>query len=197
VIVMSDSYNIRKFYLGIEEIITEGSRPDREPLIKVVSAAVISNPHANQHGDDLAEMISWGTTLGTLLGERAVAALGGQSVQSYGKGAIVGTAGEQEHGTALLTTAFGDALRDAVGGGKAWISSTVKRGGIGTRIDVPLAHKDALYVRNNYDLAEVRIPDAPLPNEIVVIAVIASRGRLDARCGGPRAEEIIGKDGLR
>jgi hypothetical protein len=94
-------------------------------------------------------------------------------------------------------TIIGDALREAVGGGAAWISSATKRGSPGAVIDVPLAHKDALYVRDYYDVLEVRVPDAPLPDEIVVTAAVASRGRLHARCGGLAASEIRGKDGLR
>ena len=85
----------------------------------------------------------------------------------------------------------------AVGGGLAWISSATKRGAAGTPIDVPLAHKDALCVRDYYDALEVRVPDAPLPGEIVVIAVVASRGRLHARCGGLREAEIRVRDGQR
>ncbi len=95
-----------------------------------------------------------------MAGRSSHAALGAPVV-AYGKGGIAGTAGEQEHVVALLTTSFGDALRQAVGGGKAWISSATKRGGPGTVIDIPLAHKDALYVRDNYDALEVRVPDAP------------------------------------
>ena len=62
---------------------------------------------------------------------------------------------------------------------------------------MPLAHKDALYVRANYDTVEVRVPDAPLADEIVVIAVAANRGRLHARCSGLLAADVKGEDGLR
>lgn len=197
--VEPSGYELRKLYTVIDE-----SRVDlphrgpsgQEPLRKVAVAAVIANPLAGQHGDDLSGLIEWGGSLGTMLGEAATSGLG-SPVLSYGKAAIVGTGGEQEHGVALLTTVFGDALRDAVGGGRAWISSATKRGTIGAAIDVPLAHKDALYVRDHYDAIEVRIPDAPLPDEIAVIAAVANRGRLLARCGGLSAAEIEGKDGLR
>ena len=74
--------------------------------------------------------------------------------------------------------------------------SNVKRGHLGTALDVPLAHKDALYVRDNYDTVEVTVPDAPFPDEIVVICVMASRGRMNARLGGLKPDEIKG-DGLR
>lgn len=192
----AEGYTTRKLHTIIDEVRSEPGVIDEPPLRKVAVAAVIANPHAGSHGDDLTGMIAWGTSLGKWLGETATSALGAPVV-AYGKGGIAGTAGEQEHVVALLTTSFGDALREAVGGGKAWISSATKRGAPGTVIDIPLAHKDALYVRDNYDALEVRVPDAPLPDELVVVAVVANRGRLLARCGGLTASEIQGRDGLR
>jgi hypothetical protein len=62
---------------------------------------------------------------------------------------------------------------------------------------VPLAHKDALYVRSHYDTMTVAFSDAPGPREIVVIFAVATRGRLHARLGGLKAAEIKGQDGLR
>ena len=159
-----EGYSARKVHTIIDEVRSESGIFAEPPLRKVAVAAVIANPHAGGHGDDLAEMIAWGTSLGTWLGELAASALG-SPVVAYGKGGIAGTAGEQEHVVALLTTSFGDALRHTVGGGKAWISSATKRGAPGTVIDIPLAHKDALYVRDNYDALEVRVPDAPMPDE--------------------------------
>jgi hypothetical protein len=87
-------------------------------------------------------------------------------------------------------------MRDAVGGGKAWISSFTKRGGPGTTIDIPLAHKDALYVRSHYDGITIMLPDAPMPDEIAVILCVANRGRIGARVGGLKADAIKGQDGL-
>ena len=116
--------------------------------------------------------------------------------ESYGKAAIIGINGEQEHGVALLTTVFGNVMRDAAGGGKAWISSLTKRAAPGSTIDIPLAHKDALYVRSHYDGITITIPDAPLPNEIAVICAYANRGRPNHRVGGLAAGEIKGIDGL-
>jgi len=190
-------FEIRKLYLQIEEILTEAGEPDGEPLLKLVSAATLKNPLAGTHGAAVEPLIAASPALGRLLGERLVAALAGRAVQSYGKAVIVGGDGEYEHGQALVTTAFADPLRSLVSGGKAWISSTVKRGPAGTAIDVPLAHKDALYVRANYDTVEVRVPDAPLADEIVIITVAANRGRLHARVGGLLAADVKGEDGLR
>ena len=88
-------------------------------------------------------------------------------------------------------------MRKAVGGGKAWVPSSGKRGGPGTPIDVPLAHKDALYVRSHYDTVTATFGDAPGPDEVVILFAFATRGRLHARLGGLQAKDIEGKDGLR
>ena len=68
----------------------------------------------------------------------------------------------------------------------------------GASIDVPLAHKDALYVRSHYDGVSITLPpETPDPDEIVLLVSVASRGRLNARVGGLGADTISGKDGLR
>src|SRR5665213_732603 len=110
--------------------------------------------------------------------------------------AVIGMNGEQEHGVAMLTTVFGNVMREAAGGGKAWISSLTKRAAPGASIDIPLAHKDALYVRSHYDGITITLPDAPLPDEIALICAFANRGRPNHRVGGPKASEIRGVDGL-
>ena len=65
-------------------------------------------------------------------------------------------------------------MREAAGGGKAWISSFTKRAAPGATIDIPLAHKDALYVRSHYDGISITLHDAPLPDEIAVICAYAN-----------------------
>jgi hypothetical protein len=129
--------------------------------------------------------------IGTLLGQRCADLLRAP-VQSYGKAGIAGTAGDQEHANAFLTSAFGDAFREAIGGGAAWITSTTKVAGPGTTIDVPLAFKDEIWVRSHYDTLSVCIPDAPREDEIVVIAAVANRGRINARLGGLSLAETTG-----
>jgi Amino acid synthesis len=191
---MSYPFELRKTFVAVDEILTEQDRSSGPPLVKAAAAAVIRNPFAKRFGDDLAELMAWGKPLAELIGGKAMEALGA-APQSFGKGCIVGTEGSPEHGIALITTAFGDAFRGLVGG-KAWVPSNVKRGALGAAIDIPLAHKDALYVRDHYDTAEVTVPDAPFPDEIVVICVMATRGRMNARLGGLKASEIKG-DGLR
>lgn len=180
---------IRKLVVVIDETRTAAGRPGRQPLRRVAAVAVVGNPLAGAgFVEDLSPIVEGSAVLGTELGGHALAALG-QPVESYGKAAICGIAGEQEHANACITSAFGDAFRAAIGGGAAWISSATKVGSPGTAIDVPLAYKDEIWVRSHYDALEVRVPDAPLPDELVVIAVVANRGRLHARLGGKTVEE--------
>jgi len=112
-------------------------------------------------------------------------------VESYGKGGLVGFAGEQEHVVACVTSVFGDALRIAVGGGRAWVSSATKSSAAGAQIDIPLAYKDEIWVRSHYDAMTITIPDAPRPDELVIIAAVATGGRLNARVGGMTVAEAI------
>lgn len=181
---------VRKLLVVREEVLAEGGRLDGAPLVKVAACAVVANPFAGQpYAEDLALAVDASAALAQRLGGILLDQLGGH-IESYGKGALVGTAGEQEHGVAWLTSAFGDALRDTIGGGRAWISSVTKRAAPGASIDVPLAHKHEIWVRSHYDAVEVRVPDGPGPDEVVVIAAGATRGRVNARLGGLSADEV-------
>ena len=187
---------IRKFQIFVDHATCDSEGPDHPPLRKVAAAAVIENPYAGRFVQDLQPLMEASSTLGTRLATLAIDALAPYSAQSYGKAAIAGVAGEQEHANALITTTFAEPLRAAIGGGKAWISSMTKLGAPGTSIDIPLASKDALYVRSHYDGMTITLHDAPLPNEIVVILCLANRSRLKARVGGLTLDKIKGMDGL-
>jgi hypothetical protein len=187
---------IRKMMAVLDETRSEAGEPSEVPLRKVAAVAVVKNPFAGRHVKDLSGLVDSSAAIGSEVAAMAVGLLRPFSAESYGKGAIIGLAGEQEHGVALLTTVFGNVLREAVGGGKAWISSMTKRGGPGSAIDIPLAHKDALYVRSHYDGITLTLPDAPLPDEIAVICALANRERLSARVGGLSKDKIKGADGL-
>jgi len=190
------NFTIRRFITQVwEERFREGRGVD-PPLRKAVVAAVLENPFAGRYEEDLSPAVEWSPKLGSLLGGMAVAALAGPAL-SYGKGGIAGTNGSQEHAVMFVTTPFGDALREAVGGGKAWISSATIVGAAGMPLTLPLAHKDALFVRDHYDAVTLYPGDAPAPDEIVVAVAVANRGRPHARLGGLRADEISVGDGLR
>lgn len=188
---------MRRWFTYIEHKMSQDMREADPPLCKVAAVAVVENPYAGRQVEDLSPLIEASVGIGEFLAGKAVAAISPYSVQSYGKGGIVGLAGEQEHVNALLTTKFAEPLRAAIGGGQAWIASFTKRAGPNTVIDVPLAHKDALYVRSHYDGMTMSFPDTPMPDEIAVIICVANRGRIGARVGGIPAGEIVGRDGLR
>jgi hypothetical protein len=185
------SLEVRKLLTVVEEIRTEGGRSDGPPLRKAAAAAVVRNPYAEKpFSEALDDIVEPSGDLGTLLGERAAEALG-EPVESYGKAALVGTAGEQEHAVAIKTSVMGDAFRGAIGGASAWLPSVSKRCAPGTPVDVPLCFKDEVWVRSHYDSITVMVPDAPLSDEIVLIVALASRGRLNARLGGKTKAEVV------
>jgi hypothetical protein len=178
---------IRKIFSQVDETRSAAGRSDDGPALrKVVVAGVVSNPFAGQGYVDASAEI------GTLLGQEAVRLLG-EPVESYGKAGIAGLDGEQEHVNAALTSVFGNAFRDAIGGGRAWITSVTKVGHAGQVIDVPTAYKDDVWVRSHYDGTEVRIPDAPRADELVIIGAVTNRGRINARVGGMSVAEAIEK----
>ncbi|CAN5324810.1 amino acid synthesis family protein [soil metagenome] len=190
---------IRKLIVQVDETRMEMGRDIEPPVRKALAMAVIENPYAGRFSENLDELIAIGETLGGMLGERCVKALGisRSEAQSYGKAAIVGEAGELEHAAAILHPKLGGPLRIAVEKGAALVPSSKKRGGLGTAIDVPLGHKDAAYVRSHFDAMEARVADAPRANEIVVAVVVTDSGRPLPRIGGLRHSEAEGKDGLR
>ncbi|UJQ96080.1 amino acid synthesis family protein [Mariluticola halotolerans] len=188
---------IRKMFTQIEEVRSEAGVDAQEPLRKVAVIAVVNNPFAGKpYAEDLSVLTDASVEIGRQMAEAANAAMAPYEVVSYGKGGIAGLNGEQEHVVAMLTTVYGNVMREAIGGGIAWISSFTKRAAPGATIEIPLAHKDALYVRSHYDGMSIMMPDAPLPDELALICVFANRGRLNARVGGIKADEIEGKDGL-
>jgi hypothetical protein len=125
-------------------------------------------------------------------------ALGGDpaDIEGYGKGAIVGAAGELEHG-ALWHVPGGYAMREILGDAKAIVPSTKKVGGPGTRLDVPVTHINASYVRSHFDAMEVGVPDGPRADEIALVLVMTTGPRIHARVGGLAAGDVKGEDGLR
>jgi Amino acid synthesis len=187
---------IRKLVTIVEEVWADGGREVTKPVRKAAAVAVIENPFAGRFEEDLTPLIQTGEALGALLGKRAVEALGAP-VESYGKAAVVGLDGEYEHAAAILHPTLGGPFRTAVGGGKAIIPSAKKLGAAGTAIDVPLHYKDAAFVRTHFDAMEVRVPDAPKADEIVVALAVAEGGRPHARVGGLSKAEAKGQDGLR
>lgn len=190
---------IRKIVVILDETRREMGRDLAAPIRRAIACAVIENPFAGRYAEDLSELVAQGEELGGLLAARALAALGiaGEAVESFGKAAVVGEAGELEHAAALLHPRMGAPVRAALGKGPALIPSAKKSGGPGTAIDVPLGHKDAAFVRSHFDAIEARVPDAPRAREILVCLALTDGGRPLPRIGGLTKHEIVGEDGLR
>jgi len=188
--------SVRAWTTLVQEAHSDGGPAVDEPLVKAAVGAVIANPYAGRYSESLDALLEPSGELAAELVARCAAALGGRDPESCGKAAIVGVAGEQEHGVACLTTPFGDAMRDGIGG-NTWVTSNTKVAAAGTAIDVPLAYKRALFVREFYDTVTFCVPDGPRPDEIVVIAAMASRGRVHHRVGGLAKVQAIAGDGLR
>jgi hypothetical protein len=187
---------IKRILTYFDEVRCESGRETVPPLRKSAAVAIMQNPFAGKYVEDLSSLTLASEAIGREICSIAMRLLAPYQAVSYGKAAVIGIAGEQEHGNAMLTTVFGNVMRDAAGGGKAWISSMTKRAAPGATIDIPLAHKDALYVRSHYDGITITLHDAPLPDEVAIICGYATRGRPNHRVGGLAANEIKGIDGL-
>ena len=181
----------------VEEIFHEGGPLAETPSRRGFIAAVTTNPFAGDYVEDIAGYMEVLKPLGLSLARQLIKSLGGaENIQSYGKGAIVGSAGETEH-AALWHVPGGYAMRELLGDAKAIVPSTKKLGGIDTRLDVPLTHINASYVRSHFDAIECGVPGAPACNEIIYILTMACGARVHERVRGLKASEIEGKDGLR
>lgn len=191
--------HVRKWLTTRDEILaTESGRlATSEPVVRLVVAAVVHNRYAGRFGESLDDVVADSAELGKQFAARIAEAATDRPWTSYGKACLVGSAGEYEHGNALLTTEFATPVRQVLDRAIAWIPSTGKRGGPGTALDIPLAHCTALYVRSHYDTVTVTFGDGPAPDEIVVAVAVSTGGRLFARLGGPTAEDVLGEDGLR
>ena len=174
--------DIRKIVTVKETIVAESTGKACEPISRVVMIAVILNPFAGSFVEDLSPLFDISGELGKRLMDDAVAMLDSAPV-SYGKAAMIGVAGDFEHGGAVLHPKLGKPMRAAVGGGKALIPSNVKVCAPGTPIDLPLGHKDEAWSFDHFDTMTVMVPDAPRPNEIVLCMGVADGGRPHPRVG--------------
>ena len=195
---MSDLVKVRKYVATVEETLHDFGPVLARPVTKAVVGGVVANPYAGRHEADIQPMMKALEPLAVDLTERVMKILGvqGSELEAYGKGAIVGLNGELEH-AALWHQPSGFGIRHAMGGAKSIVPSTVKVATAGTRIDIPLHHVTAAYVRSHFDAIEFCVPDGPRPDEIVFIVAAAIGGRPHARVGGLTPDGIKLGDGQR
>lgn len=188
---------VRKLSTVVEEIFHEGGPVANVPLRRAAAIAVIKNPFAGKYVADIQGFMDDLRPLGLKMATRLVDAIGdGALVQGYGKGSLVGADGELEHG-ALWHAPGGYAMRELIGGSKAIVPSSKKVGGVGARLDVPITHINASYVRSHFDSMEVGMNDAPKADEMLLVLVMTTGPRIHSRSGGLEASDIKGKDGLK
>jgi hypothetical protein len=190
-------FTLRKTAIFIEEIYHDGGPAPERPRRRGAIAALVKNPFAGGYTADLQAAMEDLKPLGLMMTDRLIEAMGGiDGIDGYGKAAMAGEKGELEH-TALWHVPGGYAMRARLGEAKAIVPSSMKQGGPGTRIDVPLGHINAAYVRSHFDGMEVGLPDGPRADELLFILAMACGGRIHDRMGGLALAEIKGEDGLR
>lgn len=189
--------NLRKTAYSVEEIFHEGGPAPANPLRRAAALAIIENPFAGQYEPDIQWFMEDLKPLGLQMATRLVELLGGADhIEGYGKGAMVGEAGELEHG-ALWHAPGGYAMRELLNDSNAIVPSSKKVAGVGGRLDVPITHINASYVRSHFDSMEVGLNDAPKANEMALVLVMSTGPRIHERAGGLAAKDIKGEDGLR
>ncbi|QZZ32140.1 amino acid synthesis family protein [Streptomyces sp. ST1015] len=185
---------VRKVVTVVDEVLQELGRPVAVPVRRVAAAAVIRNPWAGRGfvADLQPEVEEIAPGLAQLLTGRLIEALGGvEHVEAFGKAAVVGLNGEIEHGGALIHTPyFGNVLRELTEGTSVIVFSD-DRLPAGEPLTVPLWHKTAATTRSHYQTVQIRIPDAPRPDELVVVAAASSGPRPNARIGDRRTDPAV------
>ena len=190
-------FSIRKIVTLIEEIRHEGGADAATPRLRGAIAAIVANPFAGRYEPELQGAMEDLKPLGLMMTDRLIAALGGrEGIDGYGKGAIVGEAGEAEHG-AMWHVPGGYSMRERLGESRAIVPSAMKVGAMGAALDVPLGHINAAYVRSHFDAITVAVPDGPRAGEILFILAMAKGPRVHSRMGGLEAWQVKGEDGLR
>ena len=185
---------IRRTFVVVEDRREEAGRVSNLPLRKVAAVAVVENPFAGRYVEDLKPHDRGQRPARQGVGRaRRCRRWAATTCRATARAGSSASTASRNTPTRLLTTAFANPIRDLLGGGEAWISSFTKKGGPGTAIDIPMNHKDDVYVRSHYDGMTLVLPDAPLPDEVAVIFCLANRGRLNARVGGLSHEDVAAR----
>ena len=126
--------DVRKLVCTVEDVWHDNGPRLAQPLRRGSLAAVLKNPYAGRYVEDIQPMMEALKPLGREMAARLVEALGGAArIEAYGKGALIGLAGELEHG-ALWHVPGGYGMRDLLEGSHAIVPSTTKIGA-GRRVD--------------------------------------------------------------
>lgn len=174
-----------------QDIYSEGGRDLATPSKRVAACGVLRNPHAGKAPiDDFTGLVDLSVEAGKVLTARALEALAPLKPRGYGKAVIVGTAGDLEHGASMIHVRIGLAMRQGAGGGPALIPGNGKVGGPGTQIDVLFGGLEDAWDYDAMDTMTVSVPDAPRPDEILLIVGFLGGTRPNARIKGASPAQV-------
>ena len=182
---------LRKIAIFVDDVLSEGGRELASPTRRVAACGVIRNPFAGKPPiDDFSELVDISVDAGEVLTQRALEALGEIEPRTYGKGAIVGAAGDLEHGAAMIHIRVGLPMRRQAGGGPALIPGNAKVGPMGATIDIIFGGMENSWDYDTMDAMTISVPDAPKPNEILLIIAFLGGTRPNARIEGISSEQV-------
>ncbi|HLR29512.1 MAG TPA: amino acid synthesis family protein [Paenalcaligenes sp.] len=188
--------DIRKQAITVETHYHDGGPKPEIPLKLAVAYAIVKNPYTEHYEEDLIYFMRALRSVGHDLATQLIEHLGKESVEVYGKAAIVGINGEYEHG-AVWHEAGGWAMREVLEQPKAIVPASQITATAGFRLIMPLHYIHAAYVRSHFNSIEVGTVDAPKPNELLFALGMGTGGRLHSRLGGLKKEEVSVHDGQR
>jgi len=182
---------MRQIVLVDQEVHSEGGRRLSVPTRRVAACAVLTNPHAGAAPiDDFSRLVDLSVEVGEVLTQRALGALGDLKPRAYGKAALVGTAGDLEHAASMIHVRIGLAMRRGAGGGPALIPGNAKVGGPGTPIDIIFGGIEDAWDYDAMDSMTVSVPDAPRPDEILLVVAFLAGTRPNARIRGASQTQV-------
>jgi hypothetical protein len=183
---------VRKFVQFEEQVHAESGLAVSPPLTRVVVGAVAANPLAGEPAQtDLSPLVELSETLGAQLTTRALDRIGDPAgIRAYGKAALIGLAGDPEHGAALIHPRLGMAMRATLRRGRMLIPGNAKIGAAGTPIDVLFGPLDEGWDLDAMDTLTVAVADAPRPDELLLLVGYTTGSRPNARSKGPTQAEV-------
>jgi hypothetical protein len=194
-----EDIGLRKLVVYRDVVVTEAGAQPARPVQQASVAAVVRNPWVgtgptHDLSDDVARIAP---VLARLLTDRLIAAQGGvDAIEAFGKAAIIGSAGEIEHGGALIHTPyFGNLMREFLDG-ESIICFADTRADAGEPLVVPLWHKSHAATRSHYQTVTARVSDAPRADEIVIVAAASTGPRPHPRIGDRKTDPAITANSL-
>ena len=182
---------LRKISIFVDDVLSEGGRKLLSPTRRVAACGIIRNPFAGKPPiDDFSELVDISVDAGEVLTQRALEALGEIEPRAYGKGAIVGAAGDLEQGAAMIHVRIGLPIRRQAGGGPALIPGNAKVGPMGATIDIIFGGMDDSWDYDVMDAMTISVPDAPNPDEILLVIAFLGGTRPNARIKGNSPEQV-------